>query len=100
MPTLQAPKPPRSRKQSRIDLTKLMSTRRGTAVVAGASAVLAALVLMVFLQQYRRSVSGDGKPVRVLAGKGLIEKGSWGRVMEEKSFSKPAQVRKSELKNG
>src|SRR4051812_12994176 len=100
MPTLQAPKPSRSRKQSRIDLTKLMSTRRGTAVVAGASALLAALVLMVFLAQYRRSVSGDGKPVTVLVAKSLIEKGSSGTVMAEKSIFQTAQVRKSELKNG
>src|SRR3954452_129205 len=100
MPTLQAPKPPRSRKQSRIDLTKLMSTRRGTAVVAGASALLAALVLMVFLQQYRHSLGGDAKPVTVLVAKSLIEKGSSGTVMAEKSIFQTAQVRKSELKNG
>jgi Flp pilus assembly protein CpaB len=100
MQTLQAPKPPRSPKRSRIDLSKLLSTRRGTALVAGASAVFAALVLIVFLQQYRRSVSGDDKPVTVLVAKSLIEKGSSGTVMAEKSIFQTAQVRKSELKNG
>jgi Flp pilus assembly protein CpaB len=100
MPTLQAPKPKRTRKQSRIDLSKLMSTRRGTAVVAGASALLAALVLVVFLQQYRRSLGADTKPVTVLVAKSLIEKGSSGTVMAERSIFQTAQVRKSELKNG
>src|SRR5436190_14615326 len=103
MATLQAPKlpkPPRKQKRSRIDLTKLMSTRRGTALVAGACAVLAALVLLVFLQQYRNSVSGNNQTVSVLVAKSLIEKGSSGTVMAEKSIFQTAQVRKNDLKNG
>jgi Flp pilus assembly protein CpaB len=103
MATLQAPKSPkphRQRKQSRIDLTKLLSTRRGTALVAGACALLAALVLTVFLQQYRRSVNGADKTVTVLVAKSLIEKGSSGTVMAEKSIFQTAQVQKRALKNG
>ena len=100
MQTLQAPKQPRTKKRPRIDLTKLMSTRRGTAMVAGGCALVAALVLMVFLQQYRRSVSGSNQSVTVLVAKNLIEKGSSGTVMAEKSIFQTARVRKSDLKNG
>jgi Flp pilus assembly protein CpaB len=100
MSTLQAPKPPRPRKQSRIDLTKLMSTRRGTALVAGGCALLAGLILTVFLQQYQRSVNGADESVTVLVAKNLIEKGSSGTVMAEKSIFQTAQVRKEDLKNG
>jgi Flp pilus assembly protein CpaB len=100
MSTLQAPKPSRPRKQSRIDLTKLMSTRRGTALVAGGCALLAGLILTVFLQQYQRSVNGADESVTVLVAKNLIEKGSSGTVMAEKSIFQTAQVRKEDLKNG
>jgi Flp pilus assembly protein CpaB len=100
MATLQTPKPPKTRKRSGIDLTKLMSTRRGTAMVAGACALMAALILMVFLQQYRNSVSGQNQTVSVLVAKNLIEKGSSGTVMAEKSIFQTAQVRKRDLKNG
>jgi Flp pilus assembly protein CpaB len=102
MSTLQASKPPpkRKRKQSRIDLAKLMSTRRGTAMVAGACALLAALVLTVFLQQYRRSVNGADNTMTVLVAKNLIEKGSSGTIMAEKSIFQTARVRKDDLKNG
>jgi Flp pilus assembly protein CpaB len=100
MATLQAPKPPRGRKPSRIDLAKLMSTRRGTAMVAGACALLAALVLTVFLHQYQRSMNGADKRMTVLVAKSLVEKGSSGTVIAEKSLFQTAQVRKDDLKNG
>ena len=100
MQTIEAPQPPRQRKKSRLDLANLISTRRGAALVAGVTAVLAALVLMVFLNQYRNSVNGDGKPVTVLVAKRLIEKGSSGTVIAEKSIFQTARIKKSELKDG
>src|ERR671919_784158 len=61
-----AQKPQRVRKQPRPDLRKLISTRRGTVLVA----------------------------------KSLIEKGSSGTVIAEKTIFQTARVKKSELKNG
>jgi Flp pilus assembly protein CpaB len=103
MQTIEAPKPPRPKKKtssSHIDLGKLVSTRRGMALVGGATAALAALVLMVFLQQYRNSVTDANRTVTVLVAKNLIEKGSSGTIIAEKSIFQSARVRKSDLKNG
>jgi Flp pilus assembly protein CpaB len=100
MQTIEPPKPQRPRKQPRRDLRKLVSTRRGTVLVAGVSAMLAAAVLMVFLSQYTKSLSGEDQPATVLVAKSLIEKGSSGTVIAEKSVFQTARVKKSELKNG
>jgi Flp pilus assembly protein CpaB len=100
MQTIEAPRPPRQKPQRHLDLGKLVSTRRGAALVAGISAVLAAAVLMVFLNQYRHSLNGDGAPATVLVAKQLIEKGSSGTIIAQKSIFQTARVKKSELKNG
>jgi pilus assembly protein CpaB len=83
-----------------VDLGKLVSTRRGAVVVAGVSALLAAVVLMVFLNQYRRSLNSEGAPATVLVARSLIEKGSSGTVIAQDSIFQIARVKKSELKNG
>jgi pilus assembly protein CpaB len=100
MQTVQAPKPPRQKRQARLDIPKLVSTRRGAAMVAAASAVLAAIVLLVFLDQYRRSLNADNEPVTALVAKSLIEKGSSGTVIAEKSIFQTARIKKSDLKDG
>jgi Flp pilus assembly protein CpaB len=100
MGTIQLPKPQRPPKQPRRDLAKLVSTRRGAALVAAASAVLAAVILLVFLAQYRKSVNGNQDAVTVLVAKSLIEKGSSGTVIAENSIFQTARVKKADLKNG
>jgi Flp pilus assembly protein CpaB len=100
METIQLPKPQRPPKQPRRDFTKLVSTRKGAALVAGASALLAAAILMVFLAQYRRSLDGSEGSVTVLVAKNLIEKGSSGTVLAENSIFQTARVKKSDLKDG
>jgi Flp pilus assembly protein CpaB len=93
-------KPPRPPKPPRADVRKLVATRRGSALVAGASAALAAAVLLVFLHQYRSSLQLGDKPATVLVARSLIEKGSSGTVIAEKSIFQTAQVRRRDLKNG
>jgi Flp pilus assembly protein CpaB len=100
MQTIEAPNPPRPKTQRHLNAGKLVSTRRGAALVAGVSAVLAAVVLMVFLNQYRQSLNSDGDPATVLVAKSLIEKGSSGTVIAQKSIFQTARVKKSELKDG
>jgi pilus assembly protein CpaB len=101
MQTAQLNKPPsRPPKQGRRDLGRLVATRKGAALVAAGSAVLAAIVLIVFLNQYTKSLGGGDKPVTVLVAKHVIEKGSSGTVLAEKSIFQTTQVRKDELKNG
>jgi Flp pilus assembly protein CpaB len=100
MQTIPAQKPRRPRKRASVDLRKLVSTRRGSALVAGASALLATAVIMVFLHQYRQSLNAGKHEATVLVARNLIEKGSSGTVIAEKSIFQTAQVRKSDLKNG
>jgi hypothetical protein len=60
---------------------KLLSTRGGTVALGGAAAVMAAFVLLLYLNQYRSSVSADSEPVTVLVARTLIEKGMPGDVV-------------------
>jgi Flp pilus assembly protein CpaB len=101
MQTIPAQKPRRpQQKRGHIDLRKLVSTRRGSALVAGVTALLATAVIMVFLHQYRQSLNAGKGEATVLVARNLIPKGSSGTVIAEKSIFQTAQVRKSDLKNG
>jgi pilus assembly protein CpaB len=63
---------------------KLLTTRRGTLALAGACALVAALMLMLFLARYRDSVSGAAAPTPVIVATSLIEKGTSGDILAEK----------------
>jgi Flp pilus assembly protein CpaB len=69
-------------------------------VAAAVSAILAAAVLLVFLNQYRNSLDGQRELTTVLVAKNLIEKGSSGTIIAEQSVFQTERVKKSELKAG
>jgi pilus assembly protein CpaB len=100
MQTLEQPTPTRKKPPSRRDLRKLLSTRGGTALVAGVSALLAAALLVVFLNRYRESVSGGDETATVLVAKTLIEKGSPGDVIAEDGIFQTTTMNKTDLKDG
>lgn len=79
---------------------RLLSTRRGSIGTGAAAAVLAALVLLLYLNQYRSSVTESGAPVTVLVAKRLIEKGTPGDVIGIKELFQTTEAPKSELKDG
>lgn len=99
MQTTEKP-PPTKRPAKRADARKLLSTRGGNALVALVSALLAAALLLVFLNRYRDSVSGADEAATVLVAKSLIEKGSPGDVVAEYSLFQTTTVTEAELKNG
>jgi pilus assembly protein CpaB len=99
MQTVQKPTPPK-RRTPRRDLRKVLSTRGGTTAVAGVSALLAAAVLLIFLNQYRESVDVADDVSTVLVAKALIEKGSPGDVVAEDALFQTTQVKKDDLKDG
>jgi pilus assembly protein CpaB len=68
--------------------------------VAGVSALLAAAVLLIFLNQYRESVDVADDVSTVLVAKALIEKGSPGDVVAEDALFQTTQVKKDDLKDG
>jgi len=78
----------------------MLSTRGGTTLLAVISAILAAGVLLIFLNQYRESVGAADDVSTVLVAKNLIEKGSPGDVVAEDALFQTTQVKKDDLKDG
>lgn len=75
-----------------------LSTRRGTVIAAGLVALLAGLVLLFALQQYRSSVAGEGQAANVLVAKALIPKGSNGEVLPAEDLIEVTEVRADQLR--
>lgn len=79
---------------------KLLSTRAGTIALATGAAVLAAVVVLVYINRYRTSVDEGAQPVSVLVAKSLIEKGTPGNVVASDELYQIAQVAKADLQDG
>ena len=79
---------------------RLISTRRGTLTLAIAAAVLAGLLVLVYVSRYRASVRADNAPVTVLVAKSTIHKGTPGRLLAAQSLFTVTTIRESQLRNG
>jgi Flp pilus assembly protein CpaB len=79
---------------------KVLTTRRGTVAVGVGAAVLAGIILLVYLNQYRHSVNAGSKPVGVLVAKSLIQKGTPGDVVGSQDLFQVSSIPKSQLKTG
>jgi Flp pilus assembly protein CpaB len=80
--------------------SRLFSSRRGTALLGLAAAVLAGLVLLVYLNSYRSSVQSSNEPVTVLVARNLIEKGTSGNEVASKQLYQAAEIAQDEIKTG
>jgi Flp pilus assembly protein CpaB len=80
--------------------TKILATRRGTIIVGVGAAVLAGIVLLVYLNQYRHHINAQAKPVNVLVAKNLIQKGTPGDVVGTQNLFQVSSIPKNELKTG
>lgn len=78
----------------------LLTTRRGTLAVAALVASLAGVLLLLFTENYRDSVAGEGEPARVLVANTLIAKGSAGDVLAGQRGFRTATVRADQVKQG
>jgi pilus assembly protein CpaB len=79
---------------------RLLGTRSGTLALAAGVAVLAAIVLIAFLGQYKDNVKGGTAPASALVAGGLIPKGTSGDVVIADQLFKPTTVPTEELKDG
>jgi Flp pilus assembly protein CpaB len=79
---------------------RLISTRRGTLTLAIAAAVLAGLLVLVYVSRYRSSVRADNAPVTVLVAKSTIPKGTPGNLLAAQSLFTVTTIRESQLRNG
>jgi len=68
--------------------------------VAGFVAVMAGMMLLFFMSQYRQSVDSSSKTVSVLIAKSLIEKGTPGDVIADKGMFETSSLKQSERKAG
>jgi Flp pilus assembly protein CpaB len=79
---------------------KLLGSRRATIGLGIASAVLAALVLIVYLNRYRESVNVGAQPVSVLVAKRLITKDTSAAVIASQGFSELLTIPRDQAKTG
>jgi Flp pilus assembly protein CpaB len=80
--------------------SKLLQTRRGTIILGIAAAALAAIALLVYLNQYRKSVNSGAQPVSVLVAKSLIQKGTPGNVVGTTGLYELTNIPKKQVKTG
>jgi Flp pilus assembly protein CpaB len=78
-----------------------LTSSRGIGVALGiGAAVLAGILLLVYLQQYRSSVSGDNAPTSVIVAKALIPQGTSGTIIGTKALYQTTTLPKQEVKVG
>jgi Flp pilus assembly protein CpaB len=80
--------------------SRLLKTRQGTIAVGVAAAVLAAILLLVYISHYRNSVKGSTEPVTVLVAKRLIPKGTTGASIALKNLFVVTTIPKGQVKLG
>lgn len=84
-----------------MELTqKLLSTRRGTILIAAVAAVLAFATLLVYLNRYRQSLNESGQPATVLVAKNLIPRGLSGDLVGSQEMFQAKELTKGQLKQG
>jgi len=69
-------------------------------ILGGAAAVIAAVVLIVYLQNYRDSVAAEDEPIAVLVAKSLIPEGTAGDVIGSTELFTTVETPKSQVKEG
>lgn len=97
MPVITTPRPAPAGQSGGSGAGGPLSTRGGTVVAAGIVALLAGLVLLFALQQYRGAVADDGEAAKVLVANALIPKGSSGDVLPTEDLVKVTEVRADQL---
>ena len=80
--------------------SKLFRTRQGTILLGVVAAVLAAIALVVYLNQYRSSVNKNSVPLHVLVAKSLIQKGTSGDIVASTALYTTSKVAKSQAQTG
>jgi Flp pilus assembly protein CpaB len=80
--------------------SKLFATRRGTIMLGVGAAVLAAIALLVYLNQYRNSVNNGVQPMSVLVAKSLIQKGTPGDVVGSTKLFEVGSIPRDQVKSG
>lgn len=78
---------------------RIFKTRGGAVLIGGVAAVLAAILLIVYLHSYRSSVNSGTRPITVLVAKSLIPRGTSGTLIAQENLYQVTTVPKDQLKN-
>jgi len=81
-------------------VNKLISTRGGVFLLSALAAVIAGVLILVYVAQYRNSVKAEATPVTVLVAKRAIPKGTSGVVIASTSLYSATTVAQSRLVDG
>jgi Flp pilus assembly protein CpaB len=76
---------------------RLFKTRKGALIVSAVTALLAALLLVLYLRSYRSSVNQSANVERVLVATRLIATGTPAATMAAKNYYQVTTVQKSQL---
>jgi Flp pilus assembly protein CpaB len=79
---------------------RFLGTRRGTILIGAIAAVLAAILLVVYLNRYRASLKASNTEVSVLVAKSLIQVGAPGNLVASNRQFQVTTLPKSELREG
>ncbi len=79
---------------------KLTSSRGGALFLGAAAALLAGILLIVYLNRYRNSVNNDAQAASVLIAKSLIPAGTPGQVIAQKKLFSLSNIAHGDLKTG
>jgi Flp pilus assembly protein CpaB len=75
--------------------SRLLNSRGGTLFVGGVAAVLAVIVVLVYVSQYRNNVNAGNSKVNVLVARSFIEKGTpWNYIGRAELFAPQAILQK------
>jgi Flp pilus assembly protein CpaB len=84
-----------------VDIAQnLFSTRRGSVIAGVAAAVIAGIILLVYLHAYRNSVNSSRVEASVLVANRLIPKGTPGDVIGQSNQFQVGSVPKNQLLTG
>jgi Flp pilus assembly protein CpaB len=89
-----------TQKRITLPVRRLLGTRSGTLALAAGAAVLAGVVLLVFLGNYRDSVRGGTAPSSALVAGSLIPKGTAADVVIGQRLTKPTTLPTDEIRDG
>jgi Flp pilus assembly protein CpaB len=78
----------------------LFTTRRGSLLIGAAAAIVAGVILLVYLHAYRNSLNSSASNVSVLVAKNLIPKGTPGDIIASSDQFQVAELPKGQLQAG
>lgn len=79
---------------------RLVTSKRGTLALSVLAALIAGILVLVYVSRYRDSVRAQSAPVTVLIAKTTIPKGTPGRIVASSGLFTVSTVRESQLREG